>query len=103
MAYGITSKPVEGLGNTMRSFVDDISATTQSNRVYYPITRKPCIVIVHAKMAGELARGIARLKGKISPKTAMVGTSLGRKRLLLKDLKNLALVPKLRMLLKILG
>ena len=67
----------------------DISVTTHSKRVFDLITRQPCIVMVHRDMAKQLAQGIAELKGKLSPKTAIVGTSLQPKRLLQKVLKKL--------------
>ena len=58
MAKGITAKLAEGLGNDIRSFVDDISITTHSTRVYDPATRKVCIVQVSRDIAVQLAQGI---------------------------------------------
>ena len=74
---------------SIRSFVDDISVTTRSKRVFDPITRQPCIVMVHRDMAKQPALGIAELEGKVSPKTMIVGTSLQLKSLLRKELRKL--------------
>ena len=91
MAYGITSKPQEGLGNAVRTFVDDISATTHCKRHYDPVTKRLCIITIHARMAAELAQGIAALKGKVSPETAIIGTSIPLRRLLHKDYKKIGI------------
>ena len=88
MAKGITAKPTNGLGNDIRSFVDDISVNTHSKRIYDPVTKKLCIVKVSRDMAIKLARGIAELRGKVSPKTTIVGTCLKQTLLLREEFKN---------------
>ena len=69
MAYSITSQPDMGAGDDIRTFVDDISATTHGKReVRDPQTKKICMITVHAGMAVQLAEGIRDLKGKNPPK-----------------------------------
>ena len=53
-----------------------------------------CIVQVSRDMAVQLARGIDKLRGKISPKTKIVGTSVAQKLLLHKELKKLNIKTK---------
>ena len=76
MAKGITAKPTLGLGSDLGSFVDDISTTTHSNRVRDPRTKQYCIVQVARDLAKQLIDGIKSLKGKVSPKTIIVGSVL---------------------------
>ena len=65
MAKGITAQPALGLGSDIRSFIDDISATTHSQRVSDPRTKKFCIVQVARDLAKQLVDGIKSLKGKV--------------------------------------
>ena len=95
MAKGITAKPDSGLGSDIRSFIDDISATTHSKRVRGPRTKKHCIVQVARDLAKQLAEGIRSLKGKVSPKTIIIGTSQGLRVELHKELKKLGVNTKI--------
>ena len=88
MAKGITAKPQHGLGCDIRSFVDDISVTTHSSEVKDPITKKYCIVQVARDLAAQLAAGISSLKGKISPKTTIIGNNCSLNQQLCQALKK---------------
>ena len=94
MAKGITAKPRLGLGNDMRSFVDDISVTTHSQRAHIPRTQTLCIVRVSRDMAAQLAQGILGLRGKVSHKTTTVGSVFRQKLLLPKELRKLGIRTK---------
>ena len=91
MAKGITAKPALGFGSDIRSFVDDISATTHSQRVKDPRTKQYCIDQVARDLAKQLVDGI-KLLGKVSLKTTIIGTSLQLRVAPQKELKKLGAV-----------
>ena len=103
MAKGITAKPDQGLGNDIRSFIDDISASTHSRRIKDPRTKRLCIVQVARDLAKQLADGIKSLKGKISPKTTVMGTSALLRIEFQKELKKLGINVKVARAAKDLG
>ena len=103
MAKGITAKPALGLGSDIRTFVDDISATTHSKRVRDPVTKQYCIVQVARDLAEQLANGIRSLKGKISPKTTIIGSRTALKEILCQELKKLGIKTKVARAAKDLG
>ena len=83
--------------------MDDISATTHSNRVRDPITKKYCIVQVARDLAAQLAAGIKSLKGKISPKTIIIGNSWPLNKILGQELKKFGINTKVARAAKDLG
>ena len=79
----------------MRSFIDDMSMATYGH--------EPAIYEVHAHMGEYLTKALRKRKGKISKKTAIVGSKFSHKLLLQAKYKKIGVQAKIGLAAKDLG